>query len=94
MRRLQLSCILVSCVFAFQAKAEYRVYELLITDTATGKTRTTIGTLDDQQYRSYYLVKPTETVTLQTHWMCRPRKDYFGTYCPNPNSQTSTKGPV
>ena len=66
------------------ARAEYRVYELLISNKATGSSRVYKSTLDDQQYAGYYLVQPGETVVIQATWMCRERSEFFKDFCPNP----------
>ncbi len=71
------------------AKAEYRVYELVITDTTTGKSRTVASTLDNLQYRDYYPVKLAETVEIQDTWMCWPRTDYYKRLCPNPKTSSA-----
>lgn len=53
------------------ANAEYRAFELVITDEATGQERVEISTLDPNQYRGYHPVKYTETVTYRATWMCK-----------------------
>lgn len=52
------------------AHAEYRAFELVITDSANGQERVVISTLDPNQYRGYYPVKYTESVTYRATWMC------------------------
>lgn len=69
----------------FAAKAEYRAYELAIVHEPTGKTRTVISTLDDQQYPGYYPLLAGERVEIRSTWMCWGRSDYFKQICPNPN---------
>jgi|JI10StandDraft_1071094.scaffolds.fasta_scaffold51589_7 hypothetical protein len=73
--------------------AEYRVFELEITSyeqdaaqTETGK-RTTLSTLDPEQYRGYHTIQPNEKVRYISTWRCKGRttgKDY----CPNPKAKT------
>ena len=64
--------ILFTLLITFMsAQAEYRAFELVITDSATGNERVQISTLDPNQYRTYYPVKYTETVQYRATWMCR-----------------------
>lgn len=68
------------------AHAEYRVFQLVITDSTSGKSRTVVGTLDDLQYSQYHYVKTTETIALADTWMCWKRSDNFQPHCPNPKA--------
>jgi len=62
-------------LFSFQVRAEYRAYQLLISDSTTGQKRTVITTLDDQQYVGYHHLQQTELIQIQDTWMCRGRSD-------------------
>lgn len=75
-------------VFAFCniARAEYRVFELVIRDPLTNQSRTVISTLDDIQYPEYYHLNPNEQIQIQATWMCWKRSDYFQKPCPNPRA--------
>ena len=53
------------------ARAEYRAFELHITDPSSGVERTEISTLDPVQYVQFYPVKATTKVTYKATWMCR-----------------------
>jgi len=53
------------------AHAEYRAFELVITDSSTGQERVLISTLDPNQYRGYHPVKYTEVVQYRATWMCK-----------------------
>ncbi len=53
------------------AVAEYRVFELVITNQSTGQERVEISTLDPNQYPTYYPIKAEETVTYRSTWRCR-----------------------
>jgi hypothetical protein len=66
------------------ARAEYRVFELEITDSTNGAARSVTTTLDDFQYRFYNPIKPTEAITIKATWMCYLRSDYFKNFCPKP----------
>ena len=70
--------------------AEYRVFELEITDQKTGKARKSVGTLDDIQYRGYYPVGESEQVTIADTWVChKNRTENYRTYCPSPRAPAS-----
>ncbi|MGE0526697.1 MAG: hypothetical protein AB7G93_08985 [Bdellovibrionales bacterium] len=68
------------------AHAEYRAFELLITDSTTGQERVVVSNLDPRQYRRYYHVKPTETVTYTATWRCPGHTGYRWPICPKPVS--------
>ena len=70
------------------AQAEYRVFELAITETATNTTRTVISTLDDIQYPGYFPLKANETISIQDTWMCWGRHGKHVKHCPNPRTST------
>lgn len=63
-----MSLLILLC--GLKASAEYRVFVLKITDSRTQNTRQFESTLDPDQYRSFYLVKPTETITYIDTWKC------------------------
>ncbi len=65
--------------------AEYRAFELKITDTQSGKFRIIRSVLDQGQYPQYYYLSATETIESQGTWMCYERSDNFKPICPNPN---------
>jgi hypothetical protein len=94
MRSFLIATIAISLVvFGFaarEARAETRIYELLITDTENGKTRVVTSTLDNYQYPGYHHVKPTETVEIQDSWMCWKRSDHYQRFCPRPD-RTATR---
>lgn len=70
--------------------AEYRVYELAITNNETGETRTVISTLDDIQYPGYFPLRGNESITLVDTWMCWGRHGEFKKPCPNPRAEQAT----
>lgn len=71
-------------LLALPARAEYRVYELEISDSTNGAVRIATTTLDDIQYRFYNSMKLTERVAIKETWMCYQRSDYFKGLCPKP----------
>ena len=84
----------VAIFFAvIEARAEYRVFQLVITDQTTGKARTVISNLDDLQYTQYHYVKSTESIAVQDTWMCWRRSDNYQPYCPNPRGPASAAPP-
>ncbi len=66
------------------AHAEYRAFELVITNSATGQERVLVSNLDPRQYRRYYPIKITETVLYRDTWMCRGNTSHFQAICPKP----------
>lgn len=75
--------------------AEYRAFDLLITNTQTGKARTVRSTLDHVQYPQYFYLSSAETIEYQDSWMCYERSDYFKPICANPkDSQAPPRQPA
>jgi hypothetical protein len=70
--------------FSLNARAEYRVYVLTITDAQSGQSRVVTSTLDDIQYPGYYHVRRDEKVILTDTWMCWGRQGELEPMCPNP----------
>lgn len=66
--------------------ADYRVYELTITNTVTGEQRQVTSTLDQIQYPAYYPLQPNESINYKTSWMCYGNQAHFKKYCPNPKA--------
>lgn len=73
--------------FAHEARAEYRVFQLVITDTQSTTTRTVIDTLDDIQYRGYHPLRQFEAIAIQDSWMCWGGHGEGVKPCPNPRPQ-------
>ena len=73
-------------IFAFQslAVAEYRAFNLKITDTLTNQERFVKSNLDPIQYQGYYQLKPTEIITYTDSWMCKGRTNDQAQICNNP----------
>jgi hypothetical protein len=82
-RLLALSLLFIS----FRSAAEYRAFELVISDATSGRERVVISTLDPNQYRGYYPISPQEKVAYRTTWMCRGNTSDFRTICPNPKGK-------
>lgn len=68
------------------AHAEYRVFELVITNPTTGQERTVRSNLTPAQYRIYYGVNAQETVMYTDTWKCFGNTSHRP-YCPNPKDQ-------
>jgi hypothetical protein len=75
------------------AKAEYRAFELVITDVASGTERVQVSTLDPNQYRTYYPVKYTEAVNYRATWMCKGNTA-LKQVCARPEKQDSKPAPA
>jgi|SaaInlStandDraft_5_1057022.scaffolds.fasta_scaffold168749_2 hypothetical protein len=69
--------------------ADYRVFQLAITDTNTGKSRMVHSTLDQYQYPTYHHVKLAEQISYITSWKCLGNNSHFRQLCKNPS-----EGPV
>lgn len=69
------------------ARAEYRVFELVITNPTTGQERTTKSSLTPAQYRMFYGVSPLEEVKYTATWKCLGNTSFRKPYCPNPKDQ-------
>jgi hypothetical protein len=70
--------------FVYSAHAEYRVYQLKITDTTTKKSREILTTLMPKAYIFYYPIRSTEMVEMMDHWMCWKRSDGYQKPCTRP----------
>jgi len=77
-------------LLALPALAEYRVFELVITNTTSGQSRKVKSTLDDIQYPTYHPVRKDETIAIEDTWMCWNRSDISQDpsqrFCPNPKA--------
>jgi hypothetical protein len=82
----------VSLLIPLGAHAEYRAFELVITDSATGQERTDLSTLDPNQYRAYHPVKYTESVKYTATWMCKGNTSYKS-ICSKPENQDAKPAP-
>lgn len=69
-------------------RAEYRVFNLVITNTQTNASRTVASTLDPHQYRLYNPVELGEVVSYAETWRCFGRTGDFQEFCPNPKAQS------
>lgn len=74
------------------ARAEYRAFELVIADNELGTERVEISTLDPNQYRGYYPVKYTESVTYRATWRCKGNTSHKPV-CSQPENQQSRPAP-
>lgn len=73
--------------FSFHAPAEYRAFELVITDSTSGQERITLSTLDPLQYRRYYAIKMNDKVTYRATWRCRGNTSWNRPICPKPENK-------
>jgi len=79
------------------ASAEYRLFLLEFKNEANELVRTEKSTLDPDQYRGYYNVPPTLSVTYTQTWMCFGNTSHQD-YCKSPqelaNEKTETQDPA
>lgn len=73
--------------FAF---AEYRAFELVISNQVTGAERVVLSNLDPDQYRGLYYVDPNEIITYRSTWRCKGNTS-GEKICPQP--ENPSKGP-
>lgn len=85
--------MLILGLVTLPALAEYRAFELAITDTRTGKTRLVTSVLDDIQYPGYHPIHRYETIAIQATWMCWGRQGDFKAICRNPRADDAS-GPT
>ena len=64
--------------------AEYRAFELVITNPTTGQERVALSTLDPRQYRRYYPLRYEERVTYRATWMCKGNTSGHKPVCAKP----------
>ena len=67
--------------------AEYRAFELVISDATTGGEKVVLSSLDPNQYRRYYPVKDEERVVYRATWMCRGNTSGFKSVCARPEKK-------
>lgn len=78
---LQMLSLAGAVVWAHVSHAEYRAFELVITDAA-GKEKVVISTLDPEQYKGYHPLNAGETITYRATWMCRGNTSGRQKVCP------------
>lgn len=67
------------------ARAEYRVFRLVISNIDTGQSRTVMSTLDDIQYPMYHHMASNESIAIEASWMCWRRSDHLRPLCAQPS---------
>jgi len=88
MRAYFFSALFLTLLAAPSVFAEYRVFNLVITNTQTQSTRMVASTLDPHQYPLYHSVEANEVVSYTETWRCFGRTGGFQSYCPNPKAQS------
>jgi hypothetical protein len=71
--------------YAPKGFAEYRAFELVISDAVSGKETVVLSTLDPNQYRKYYPTKNTDKITYRATWRCRGNTSGYKSVCPPPD---------
>jgi hypothetical protein len=85
--------ILLVLAFLSSAHAEYRAFELVITNVASGQERVVVSTLDPNQYRVFYPVSLEEKVTYRATWKCKGNTS-LKPVCGKPEMAPSLKTPA
>lgn len=91
---MRLFVFLVFLTSTSSAFAEYRAFLLEISDPKTDKARQVTSNLDHQQYPTYYVLQPGETIRILDTWMCWERSDHFQEICAPPKRTTAGKTKV
>ena len=96
MRLSTLVIVITFAVFVFPdlVLGEYRAYELGITNTSTGDTRTVVSTLDNLQYPGYYPLQASEVIQYEDSWMCYGNTSQFRPICPKPAVSLTPQPPA
>jgi len=81
--------ILILCGLGVMAHAEYRMFNLKITNTQTKDYRLVDSTLDPLQYPGYYPVQKDEIVQYTATWRCFGNTGGGKPPCPNPRAPAS-----
>ena len=92
--RLKFALIVWPIMLTSPAFAEYRAFELVISNQTGGQGRVVVTTLDDIQYAGYHHVRKDETVAIQDTWMCWRRSDGPAAICPNPKKAAPNSKPL
>jgi hypothetical protein len=85
---------LLILLFPALAFAEYRAFELSITNANSGKTRTVLSTLDQYQYPAYHHLANGDTISYVNSWMCYGRTSGFQAICPSTGAAFPGQNPV
>ena len=78
--------IFLICIATQFAKAEYRVFSLLISNPAQQKFRQIETTLDPEQFITLYPLNQGEVISYIDTWRCNGRTDGFRSHCAHPNT--------
>lgn len=80
---------IMSFLFVNSAFADYRVFELVISNPQTKSERIVISSLDPFQYPGYYDLGAGEIVMYHDTWMCWGDSSYYKKYCEKPTPSQS-----
>jgi hypothetical protein len=80
-------------LFTRSARAEYRAFELVITNSTSGQERVVVSTLDPRRWRRYYPVKYDDQVTYRDTWMCKGNTSGHKPVCPKPEEGSGPATP-
>jgi len=84
-----LGAVFFLSLLSLEARAEYRAYRLVITNTLTGGQRSVVSNLDPDQYRDLYPVLKEEEITLDGSWKCYGDTSHQP-ICPAPEEDQQT----
>ncbi len=85
-----MSLFIFFILLKFNSHAEYRAFELAITNPTTNQSRVVLSNLDHLQYPMYYPLQKDERIQIVSTWMCRDRTDNFQAICAKPAPPEAT----
>jgi hypothetical protein len=92
--RLLLYSILIACIVAGQkAMAEYRAFELKITNTEKNKDYSVVSILDHLQYPKYHPMLKNEVIAYVDSWRCKENMSEFRRPCAKPDRTPALLAP-
>lgn len=89
-----MKCLPFAFLISLSAQAEYRAFELVITNKVTGGERIVLSALDPDQYRGYHALDPNETISYRDTWMCKGNTaNKEQQICPKPDRPARAQKP-
>jgi hypothetical protein len=93
----QLLFMIIPLLLTISALAEYRVFQLQILTyqpdgLTVAETQSFPHTLDPEQYRGYFPVRPNQKIQYTDTWLCPGRTSHHKPFCPNPRAISTTEG--
>jgi hypothetical protein len=88
-RKALLPLLLLAVLSGPKASAEYRAYQLNITDTEKNKSHLVMSTLDHLQYPRFHPLNKNEAIAYVDSWRCKGNMSNFRAICAKPEPASS-----